>query len=119
MKAWLALALLAGGPALAQGDPCAKAVTQPELNECTYLAWEEADVALNEAWDAAMAVAEARSIEEPLLAAQRAWIAFRDADCAAQASLWEGGTGQPMIFNGCMESLTLQRTDDLRAYAEQ
>lgn len=119
MRAFLALMLLAAGPVLAQGDPCDDAETQVDLNDCTYVAWEQADEALNKAWAEAMALAEERGTQDTLRTAQRAWIAFRDADCAAHAALWEGGSAQPMIFNGCMETLTLQRTDALWAYAEQ
>lgn len=121
-----ALAVAAGllaGPAMAQ-DACAEAVTQLELNDCSALAHEAADGELNLAYEAALAAArqydsspEGRA-EETLRAAQRAWISFRDAACEAEAALWDGGSAQPMIRSGCLERLTLQRTDDLWSYAE-
>lgn len=123
MRVSLLLAVLAG-PALGQGHPCDGAETQVELNMCSYEAWELADEELNEAYAAAVEAAqgfdewpEGRA-EETLRAAQRAWIDFRDAGCEAEAATWDGGTGQPMARNGCLETQTLRRTEDLWAYAE-
>lgn len=123
MRSFLVLAALAG-PAPAQADACAGAVTQAELNMCTYEAWEIADGELNDAYAAAVEAARSYDAsydgraEEVLRAAQRAWVAFRDADCEAAAVAWDGGTGQPMIRNTCLEDLTLRRAEDLWGYAE-
>ena len=121
--AWLGLLLLAAAPARAQ-EACDDAVTQLDLNECTHVAWLAADEELNRAYEAALAAArqfdswpEGRA-ESTLREAQRAWVAFRDAACEAEAALWDGGSAQPMILAGCFERLTLLRTDDLWAYAE-
>ena len=122
MRGWLAAAgVLLAGPALAQEHPCGGALTQSELNQCTYLAWQEADAELNRAYAAAIEAArrsEEARLEETLRAAQRAWVAHRDAACEAEAAVWDGGTGEPMIRNGCLEGLTLQRTEDLWTYLE-
>jgi uncharacterized protein YecT (DUF1311 family) len=126
-RAWglavLALAC-AAAPAWAQ-DPCEGAVTQLDLNDCTHAAWMAADEELNLAYGAALEAArqydswpEGRA-EDTLRAAQRAWVAYRDAACEAEAALWDGGSAQPMILSGCLGRLTTQRTDDLWAYAEQ
>lgn len=121
MRILAGLFLLLAGPVAAQEHPCDGAETQIDLNECSYVAWEQADVELNEAYAAAMGVAEGHggSAGEALRDAQRAWIAFRDADCAAEAAFWEGGSAQPMILYGCLETITLQRTDDLWAISER
>ena len=37
---------------------------------------------------------------------QRAWIAYRDAACAYEASQWGGGTGAGPAATGCMMTLT-------------
>lgn len=126
MRLWIAaLGLLLAGPAWAQGHPCEGAYTQVELNECSREGWERADKALNRAYAAALSAArefdewpQGRA-EETLRAAQRAWVPFRDAACDAEAATWDGGTGQAMIYYGCLERLTLQRTEDLRSYADQ
>ena len=113
--------LLLAGPVAAQEHPCDGAETQIDLNECSFVAWEQADAELNDAYAAAMRVAEGYggTVADDLRAAQRAWIAFRDADCAAEAAFWEGGSAQPMILYGCLEMITLQRTDDLWAISER
>ena len=120
----LLLAGLWAGPALAQ-DPCEEAVTQLDLNDCTAEALAVADEELNLAYDAALGAARQYDsspegqAEATLRAAQRAWIAYRDAACEAEAALWDGGSAQPMIRSGCLEHLTVLRTEDLWAYAEQ
>ena len=121
MRILAGLFLLLAGPVAAQEHPCDGAETQIDLNECSYVAWEQADVELNDAYAAAMGVAQGHggSAGEALRDAQRAWIAFRDADCAAEAAFWEGGSAQPMILYGCLETITLQRTDDLWAISER
>jgi uncharacterized protein YecT (DUF1311 family) len=117
------LACLAAGPALTQ-ESCDDAVTQADLNECTALAFEAADEELNLAYEAALDVARTYDTspegwaEDSLRAAQRAWVAFRDAACESEAALWDGGSAQPMVQSGCLERLTVQRTDDLWSYAE-
>ncbi len=126
MRLWIvALGMLAAGPTVAQEHPCAGAFTQVELNQCSQEGWERADKALNRAYQAALESAqvfdewpEGRA-EETLRAAQRAWVPFRDAACDAEAATWEGGTGQAMIYYGCMEQLTVERTEHLQAYADQ
>ena len=119
-----ALVGLVAVPAWAK-DPCEGAVTQLDLNLCTDAAFRAADEALNRAYGDAIEAARRYDAspegqaEATLRAAQRAWIAYRDAACAAEAALWEGGSAQPMIRSGCLARLTDQRTDDLKAYAEQ
>ena len=51
-----------------------------------------------------------------LVAAQKAWIGFRDAECAFAVSSTEGGTIYPMEFTLCEQDLTEKRTAALKAY---
>jgi uncharacterized protein YecT (DUF1311 family) len=46
--------------------------------------------------------------------AQRAWIAFRDSQCAYERSREAGGTLAPVLEAGCLKRLTGQRVQDLR-----
>lgn len=122
---WFLLApmAVACGPLWAQ-DLCAGAMTQLALNECSHAAYLVADEELNRAYGAAREAA--REIDEwsqgraedTLKAAQRAWVAFRDAACEAEAAPETGGSIRPMVRSACLERLTLQRTDDLWSYAE-
>jgi len=51
-----------------------------------------------------------------LVSAQRAWIAFRDAECTFQSSGDDGGTAAPMAIAACRTALTTDRTEQLKAY---
>ena len=49
-----------------------------------------------------------------LRAAQRAWITFRDAACAAEGYQMHGGSAEPMVIYGCRARLTEARLADLQ-----
>ncbi len=52
--------------------------------------------------------------EQPQLqAAQRLWIEFRDANCAAERDLYGGGSAAPMVYEACLAADTRQRTAEL------
>ncbi|WP_281062274.1 lysozyme inhibitor LprI family protein, partial [Mesorhizobium sp. M7A.F.Ca.ET.027.03.2.1] len=51
-----------------------------------------------------------------LVKAQRAWIAFRNAECTFQSSGDDGGSAAPMVAAACQAELTKARTRQLRAY---
>ena len=51
-----------------------------------------------------------------LVTAQRAWIAFRDAECAFQSSGEDGGSVAPMVIADCSATLTGTRTEQLKRY---
>lgn len=51
-----------------------------------------------------------------LVHAQRAWIAFRDAECAFQSGGEDGGSIAPTIAALCQASLTSDRADRLHNY---
>jgi len=118
-----ALLVVVGSPLLAQERDCSRAVTQADMNECAYADFKAADRELNAAYAAAIATAQSwdadaqAGAEETLRAAQRAWIAFRDAACEAEAALWGGGSAESMMRSGCLRALTEERTEDLWAYA--
>jgi len=48
------------------------------------------------------------------LASQRAWLAFRDAQCAIEGGEYAGGSMQPMVRSGCLARLTRERTAQLK-----
>ena len=52
-----------------------------------------------------------------LQVAQRAWIAFRDAECAYTTAGSEGGSIHPMEVSQCLTDLTEQRTKQLTSSA--
>jgi uncharacterized protein YecT (DUF1311 family) len=50
------------------------------------------------------------------VAAERAWVPFRDAECNFAASGVSGGTIYPTIYAECLERLTKARIADFKAY---
>lgn len=81
--------------------------TQLEMNECASLAHEQADRRLNQLY---------RQLDKTpaLVAAEKAWIAYRDAECAYQAQRYEGGSMQPQVYSSCLAALTEDRIRQLR-----
>ena len=57
--------------------------------------------------------ADARKL---LQEAQRAWIAFRDAECKFSSSGVDGGSAYPMVYAMCLQGLTDERVVQLGAY---
>lgn len=114
--------LLAGAAA---ANNCDTTMAQQELNFCADLAFQAADAELNDAYKEAVRFATdldkdgGGGVENRLRTAQRAWVAFRDAACDAEAFLFDGGTMQPMIYSGCLARLTDQRRADLIEFASQ
>ncbi len=57
--------------------------------------------------------------QQKLIAAQLAWIKFRDASCEFETSAYEGGSIAPAIYSACLEETTKQRTQQLREYLQR
>ena len=57
-----------------------------------------------------------KATTELLVAAQTAWVAIRDAECAFSASEVSGGTACGMILTICVDKLTGKRIDDFEDY---
>lgn len=110
----LAALLLAGTPALlaAQQDACAEPRTQTDMNVCAARDYARADSLLNVRYQTLVRTMPATQLQR-LRTAQRAWIRFRDAECAYQAAEFEGGSMQPSIRSGCLAGLTEKRVADL------
>ncbi len=51
-----------------------------------------------------------------LISAQKAWISFRDNECAFQTSASADGSAYPMLVTACRTELTADRTKALKAY---
>lgn len=126
-KLVLGVLMAAAAPAAAQQVDCATAEVQVELTYCAEQDWNAADAELNTAYGAAKAVlqqiddglpAEEQGAVANLRDGQRAWVAFRDATCAAEGYAMHGGSAEPMVIYGCRARLTRQRTADLQAMAQ-
>lgn len=96
---------------------CPNAQTQMAINECSAAQAKQADAQLNATY--ARVRAELKTLgKDPdlLVPAEQAWISARDKTCTFEASLYEGGSIQPSIYSGCLDSMTVSRTKRLNAY---
>jgi uncharacterized protein YecT (DUF1311 family) len=121
MKLILAVCLMPLGAMAAHAD-CANAATQVEMNTCAGQAYKAADAALNKGYAAAMTRMKAIDADLPkaeqgaeanLRKAQRAWVGYRDAACAAEGFKAHGGSIEPMVVAGCLARLTTERNAGL------
>tara|TARA_R110002020_G_scaffold85891_6_gene211561 strand:+ start:5585 stop:5992 length:408 start_codon:yes stop_codon:yes gene_type:complete len=102
---------------------CEDAQTQMEMTYCAEQDFVEADELLNAQYKLsrqatkaadADAMADLRGADAALVAAQRAWVAFRDAHCASYGYQARGGSMEPMLIYACQADLTRQRTEQLK-----
>ena len=115
--AFAALAAILLMPATASAQDCANASDQATLDQCAGKDFEEADKQLNAGFkEIEKRLADDADRKKLLVEAQRAWIAFRDAECAFQSSGVSGGSVYPMIHATCLASLTNQRLMDFKNY---
>lgn len=80
--------------------------------ECARTDFDLADGDLNRAYQEKLAQ-EDKDGKSLLRKAQRAWIVFRDAECARQADFARGGTMAPLLGMTCLTSLTVRRVNEL------
>jgi uncharacterized protein YecT (DUF1311 family) len=109
---------------------CAAAITQFDMTDCATQDWQRADDELNAQWERTAAHMRQRDamydhshddrpgFHEQLLAAQRAWLTYRDTHCATEGYLARGGTLEPMLVAQCKADLTRQRTRQLQSIEE-
>lgn len=120
---WVQAALLAGvvTAAMTPGAraACDAGLPQQGLNDCAHREFESADTALNAAYRRIVVRLAGQTETRQLLSkAQRAWLAFRDAECGFSASGVQGGSIQPMIVSLCQTDLTKARTEALGRYLD-
>ncbi len=100
---------------LVQRVNCNNPQTQIAINECAKLSYQRADKKLNQVYQQLLPTLE-RSRKQKLIAAQLAWIKFRDTNCEFERSKYEGGSIAPSIYVGCLENTTKLRTQELQEY---
>ncbi|MER2508778.1 MAG: lysozyme inhibitor LprI family protein [Amaricoccus sp.] len=107
------LAFLGGMPLAAHAD-CGPEATQSELNTCAGTDYQAADAELNNLYKEM--IARLGADKAPLVAAQRAWVTYRDAECDFVASSVAGGSIYPMIRGECLTDLTRARSEEFRGF---
>lgn len=100
------------------------------MSQCNYSEARFWDGLLNDEYRQTMAWAKSMDADEAvyfpeyanlaksLRAAQRAWIAFRDAECELEYAVWGSGSMRNIAGSGCIMRLTAERTIALRGKRE-
>lgn len=123
MRILVLMAALAAAPAMAEDIDCANTEVQVELSACAEADWQAADKVLNDFYGNAMAAMKEIDAGLPkaeqgaainLRNAQRAWVTYRDATCAAEGYAMHGGSAEPMVIYGCRARVTGARADELK-----
>ncbi|NJN20818.1 MAG: DUF1311 domain-containing protein [Leptolyngbya sp. RL_3_1] len=99
-------------PPLPLPAECSNPTNQGMMTRCAQAEYAQVDAALNQRYQAVKGSLSAPK-QADLVAAGRAWIAFRDADCEFVQSQFEGGSIQPMVYWGCLTQRTQDRIDEL------
>jgi len=96
---------------------CDNATDQATMNQCAAQQNAAADKELNALYQQITTRLKAEPERKKLLVgAQRAWVAFRDAECKFSASGVEGGSVYPLIYSSCTTDLTKARVQTFRNY---
>ena len=89
------------------------------MRQCTDMAYQAADKVLNQTYQTLTkdwvggTDADAQERKKRLVNAQRAWLTFRDAECALQGTAMLGGSGEALVILNCLYNQTLQRVKQL------
>jgi len=102
---------------------CGDRPNQTAMTMCQKAAADVADAEMSWTWVKVKAKMQAADRAEAgnvaaLLASQRAWLAFRDAECRIESYEWRGGSMQAYTENQCLTEVTKARTRQLRGMLE-
>lgn len=89
------------------------AQTQAEMNQTAAQGYYKADAELNKVYKVLMSKLDEKG-KSLLIKAENDWIKYRDSHCKFEASFYEGGSMQPMIYSSCLESVTKDRIKELK-----
>ncbi|MEA3213692.1 MAG: hypothetical protein QOE70_6749 [Chthoniobacter sp.] len=95
----------------------AYAQSQAEMNQEAYADFKNQDVALNKVYQQVLAKLDDEG-QAKLKTAQRAWVAFRDAQAELAADLMRGGSAAPLLRAGSLAETTRARTRQLKEYLQ-
>ena len=96
---------------------CDNASDQATMNQCAAQQNAAADKELNALYQQITSRFKSNpDSKKQLVGAQRAWVAFRDAECKFSASGVEGGSVYPLIYSNCTTELTKARVQTFKQY---
>ncbi len=110
------LVLIAAAPAASAEECDRNDDSQSMMNICADADYQAADAKLNAAYQELVRRNDEAS-NKLLQTAQRAWIAFRDAECTYSTADSEGGSIHPMEVSQCLTALTNERIKPLASEA--
>jgi uncharacterized protein YecT (DUF1311 family) len=115
---WLAIALSATVFAgEVNPETCGEtAQNQLDMQECADAQYKAADVKLNASYKQVSTMMGDKTAKDLLVKAQRAWIAFRDAECTWSGDKYRGGSLQPYEAVTCLTDMTKERTKQLDTF---
>ena len=104
-------------PAAHANDCMEDAENQAAMTQCAGQAYQASDAELNRLFhEIRQRLGDDADKWRLLRGAERAWIAFRDAECTFSASGVAGGSAYPMVYELCLDDLTQKRIEELRQY---
>lgn len=103
---------LTGVLKMASGD-CSDALSQRSMNVCAQQNYQREDWLLEKNVAQILTQLDA-SGQRSFQAVQQAWFQFRKQQCNFDASRYEGGSMEPMVYATCMADLTQQRNKELK-----
>ncbi|MCX5581020.1 lysozyme inhibitor LprI family protein [Kaistia terrae] len=113
----LIAAMTLAGLSTARAVDCDNAPDQATMSLCADKALKATDKRLNTVYQAiTRRLADDPDSTKLLVTTQRAWIAFRDAECTFRSSGTSGGSAYPMVYSTCLDGLTRSRLDELKAF---
>lgn len=103
-------------------EKCGDLHTQAEMNDCAYAEAKKAETALNAAYQGLLsAVKKNKTATEKVIAAEEAWMVFRDAELAAEWPVPEGenpnllyGSVHPLCYYDELARMTWDRVNTLK-----
>ena len=100
-------------PLMLAAATCGATGGQAALNECATARYRAADAALNAQYRHTLGVVTKEGGAQTLVAAERAWIAYRDNQCEAENALFKGGSMHGMAVTDCRVRIMRARTREL------
>jgi uncharacterized protein YecT (DUF1311 family) len=91
-----------------------RATSQADISACADADYKAADTELNMVYRQLEQRLSDADTRRRLVAAQRAWVTFRDSECQFMSSAAQAGSAYPTVVSGCLADLARKRVADLR-----
>ncbi len=113
---------LGAAPAVAEDtalypvEDCGRFTVQADLNKCAAANLAAAEAALNKLYQQLMAQQDDKVSKDQLRDVERAWLTYRDKECALEVGPQQGGGSiWPMEMSNCLEQKDAARIRELKA----